>query len=176
MTNTLKIIQIILFSLIIFPSLFFLIKEPFNKLKKYRKNRILFFGALFLINSLIFVILSIIISYNDELYLAVKYAPFIQSWIIIKSTLIVYIELFLITLVSIGLYGFYLLVTNRHAQLTKYAFANYNFPKKLSLRQKIEYPYIYYEIYVDVKLFKNDSYLVTGKALKEILEFMATEM
>ena len=97
MLNVLKTIQIILFAILIIPSLYLIIREPFIKFKKYRKRRLTVCGLTFLISTLIFMILSIIISYNDTLYMSMKYAPFMQSWIIIKSTLLVYVQIIFFT-------------------------------------------------------------------------------
>ena len=175
MINAMKTIQIILSALLILPSLYFIIREPFIKYKKYRKRRLITCGLTFLTSMITFIILSIIISYNDELYSSMKYAPFMQSWIIIKSTILVYIQLLSIIVSLIGIYGWFILVCEKRASKLANKLVDCNVPKKLSMRQKIEYPFMWYEIYVNAKISKDNYYILTEMATKDLLEFEAKE-
>ena len=173
MINALKFIQIIIFLLLIFPSFYILIREPFMKYKKYRKRRLTIFGFILLISMLIFMILSIIITYNDELYSTMKYAPFIQSWGVIKSSLLSYGQFLSIFIVGIGVYFCFIIITEKRVSKLDYNVINCTIPRKLSLRQKIEYPYMYYEMYVNIKCSKDGCYLLTDYGFKDLMEFEA---
>ena len=175
MLNVLKTIQIILFAILIIPSLYLIIREPFIKFKKYRKRRLTVCGLTFLISTLIFLILSIIISYNDTLYMSMKYAPFMQSWIIIKSTLLVYVQIIFFIIGLIGIYGWFILVCEKRANKTPYTIIDCNVPKRLTLRQKIEYPFMWYELYINVKVSQDNYYILTELATKDLMEFEAKE-
>ena len=175
MLNVLKTIQIILFAILIIPSLYLIIREPFIKFKKYRKRRLTVCGLTFLISTLIFMILSIIISYNDTLYMSMKYAPFMQSWIIIKSTLLVYVQIIFFIIGLIGIYGWFILVCEKRANKTPYTIIDCNVPKRLTLRQKIEYPFMWYELYINVKVSQDNYYILTELATKDLMEFEAKE-
>lgn len=175
MINVLKTIQIVMFSLLIFPAFYLLIREPFIKYKKYRKRRLTISGITLLTSVLIFMILSIIITYNDELYSTMKYAPFIQSWVIVKSSLLVYVQLLAIFIGCIGIYFWFVMITEKRASKLEYNLIDCNIPKKLSFRQKIEYPYMYYEMYVNVKISKDGYYLLTDYASKDLIEFETKE-
>ena len=175
MLNVLKTIQIILFAILIIPSLYLIIREPFIKFKKYRKRRLTVCGLTFLISALIFMILSIIISYNDTLYMSMKYAPFMQSWVIIKSTLLVYVQIIFFIIGLIGIYGWFILVCEKRANKTPYTLIDCNVPKRLTLRQKIEYPFMWYELYINVKVSQDNYYILTELATKDLMEFEAKE-
>ena len=175
MLNVLKTIQIILFAILIIPSLYLIIREPFIKFKKYRKRRLTVCGLTFLISTLIFMILSIIISYNDTLYMSMKYAPFMQSWVIIKSTLLVYVQIMFFIIGLIGIYGWFILVCEKRANKTPYTLIDCNVPKRLTLRQKIEYPFMWYELYINVKVSQDNYYILTELATKDLMEFEAKE-
>lgn len=175
MSDILKFIQIIIFSLLIFPSFYMLIREPFIKYRKYKKRRLTIFGITLLTSMLIFIILSIFITYNDELYSTMKYAPFIQSWIIIKSSLLVYMQLLLLLIICIGIYFWFIMITEKRASKLEYNLIDCTIPYKLSFRQKIEYPYMYYELYVNIKRSKDGYYLLTDYGFKDLMEFEAKE-
>lgn len=175
MINVLKSIQIILFSLLIFPAFYMFIREPFIKYKKHRKRRLTVSGVILLASVLIFMILSIIITYNDELYSTMKYAPFIQSWVIVKSSLLVYAQLLGLFIGCIGIYFWFIIVTEKRASMLEYNLIDCSIPHKLSLRQKIEYPYMYYEMYVNIKRSKDGYYLLTDYGFKDLIEFEAKE-
>ena len=70
MINLLKIIQIIICTTVMIPTIYLIIKEMFSNIKKYKKRRLSIYGLIFLIFTLVFMILSIIISYNDKLYIS----------------------------------------------------------------------------------------------------------
>lgn len=175
MLNVLKTIQIILFAILIIPSFYLIIREPFIKFKKYRKRRLTVCGLTFLISALIFMVLSIIISYNDTLYMSMKYAPFMQSWVIIKSTLLVYVQVISLFITCVGIFFWFILVTEKRASKLEYNLVECTIPKKLTFRQKIEYAYMYYEMYVNVKISKDGYFLLTDYAYKDLTEFTAKE-
>lgn len=171
MISILKIIQIVMFSLLIFPTFYIFIREPFIKYKKYRKQRLTISGVIFLSSVLIFMILSIIITSNDELYSTMKYAPFIQSWIIVKSSLIVYAQIVSLMIFLIGVYFWFILVTEKRMSKMEYSLLDCKIPHRLSLREKLAYPYMFYEMYVNVKKSKDDYYILTEYAVKDLLEY-----
>ena len=69
MINTLLAIQVGLFTLVVMPCLYLIVKELVNKSNNYKKRQILFYSSITLISMLFFIILSIIITYNEVFYL-----------------------------------------------------------------------------------------------------------
>lgn len=175
MISIMKTIQIILFAILIIPNLYLIIREPFIKFKKYRKKRMTKCWITFLISTLIFIVLSIFITYNDDLYSTMKYAPFIQSWIIIKSTLLVYSHIILCIVGCIGIFFWFILVTEKRVSKLEYNLIECSIPNKLTFRQKIEYPYMYYEMYINIKHSKDGYFLLTDYAYDDLMEFEVKE-
>lgn len=175
MITLMKSIQIILFALLIIPSTYLIIREPFIKFKKYRKRRLTICGLMLLISTLVFMVLSIVITYNDDLYLTMKYAPFVECWIIIQSTLSAYVNLISFIIGCIGIFFWFILITEKRASKLEYNLVECTIPKKLTFRQKIEYPYMYYEMYINVKISKDGYFLLTDYAYKDLMEFEVKE-
>lgn len=171
MINTLKAIQIILFSILIIPSVYVILREPFMKNKTYRKTRLTSMSFIFLISTLIFIILSIIITANDDLYSKMNYAPFMQSWIIIKSTFTVYVELMFLIFILLGFYNWCILVSDHRAKSEKMTVDNFIRPKKLKLIYKFKYPYLYYETFLNPIKLSDNEYVFTKYAHDEMIEF-----
>lgn len=171
MINVLLVIQIVLFTLVVIPCLYLIIKELFNKSNNYKKRQILFYSSIILISMLFFIILSIIITYNDSFYLSMKYAPLIQSWTIIRSTLSIYAQVLSIVIGCIGIYSWFILICEKRINKSEYNLIDCDVPKKLSLRQKIEYPFMWYELYINVKMIKDKYYILTDLAVKDLQEF-----
>lgn len=175
MINLLKIFQIIIFSLLIFPSIYIFIREPFIKYKKYKNIRLTISGFILSISIIIFMLLSIIITYNDLSYVNLKYAPFIQSWAIIKSSLLAYAGLIVIMTFCMGIYFWSIVITSKRASILKFNSVKPDIPKKLTLKQKLKYPFMYYEMYVNVKKLKTDYYLLSDYANKDLMNFESKE-
>jgi hypothetical protein len=77
--------------------------------------------------------------------------------------------------VLIGIYGWFVLISEKRASKLEYNLVDCTIPKRLSLRQKIEYPFMWYEMYFDVKISKDNRYILTEIATKDLLEFKAKE-
>jgi hypothetical protein len=104
-----------------------------------------------------------------------KYAPFIQSWIIIKSVLYVYLQLLFFVITSVGVFSLFILFTEKRVGKLELDLYDCEIPKKLSLLEKLKYPFMWYELYVNVKISKDGYYLLTKKAIDDLSKFEIKE-
>ena len=51
-----------------------------------------------------------------------------------------------------------------------------NVPERLTFRQKLEYPFMWYEMYINVKLTDVNRYMLTELAFKDLRRFKDEEM
>ena len=169
MINILKLIQIIICVTLIIPSVCIFIKEIFNKNASIKKKRLIISSFVFLLSLFIFFVLSIFICYNDDLYTYLKYAPFIQSWIIVKCTLATYFELFVFSCIMLGLY-FWIILIFEKIIIKSFVLVDFKKSIKLTFRQKLQYPFMWYEMHANVKKI-NNKYILSHLAFNELTEF-----
>ena len=173
MINVLKYIQIIIFAFMIIPCVLIILREPFVRYKKYRKQRLTVCTLITLLSSLIYIVCSIIISDNVDIYKFTKYGTFIQSWVVIKCVLTVYVEIIMSLIVFIGLFFtiillFEICLNKRYFKIVKCVINNH-----MTIMEKFKYPFMYYEMFVNIKLTKDNHYILSKRASKELDKYLS---
>lgn len=167
MISILKIIQIILFSIFMLPSLILISREPFIKNKKYKYKRLRCLSFMFLSSMLIGIIISVFISYNDYSYMYMKYAPFMQLWNAIKFVIVEYIIMIVLIIFGLGIDHASVLLSENKIIDNYYIVTEV--PERLTFRQKLNYPFLFYEIYVlQRKIINSDEYILSENAMREL--------
>ncbi len=171
--QNIKIIQLIISTIIIAPSLIHLVIEPFKR-KYYRRYRIMLLLITSLLGLLINMILSVIVINMDSSYSNIKYSEFYELLNIFKFTGKIYLGVTGVILLFFG--TIYALVYTLNASVFNFVYyetdvKHINFDKFTFIDKFFKYPFLYIESNYYVKRNKK-SLLLSKFARKEYQKYM----
>lgn len=175
--NKLTIIQMLLFSLVTIPSIYYLLREPFIHYKKYRRERITLLLIILLISIVAFMLISIYITGTDNYYMNMKYSSFNQMISVIKTVITLYIQIIALIVTAAGIIACYIFVTDKALSSNKYYVVNVNMIKDMiskftKVDKFIKYPYFYLETVILVKYINKNNIVLSSIAYKQGQKFI----
>lgn len=168
MINTiLKIIQIISFVLFFTGGLCLIIGNISIKSKHLRRSRLIVGLISILLASVVMLVTSIFIVNNNKLYSNIDFPVFQQLWIVIKATLMCYVDVLIFIVLASGLYFIALLFIKSHKTYEMYPTTCSIRHLSFTLIEKIMYFNLFYE--TKIQCLKNkDTVFISKYAYDEL--------